>query len=256
MGQTKQGDRIGKIRVVGHDTLELFARFQRSTGFEQQAGQPVSKIVEGGTEEYGAAELLDRFVQGSRFGVRLAKGGVLIGQTGGDPPREPAFTSDIADTRRLKRLGRVLVAAHVVQHDSPMQVGLDIARVDGQRLLEFVEGAIPLPEESEGQTQELMDVGEPASLRQELFQEVDRAVVVLDRKTFPRLQQQVVWADVHKYKITRLLAAQDLPEILDGLDQAVPQRNQGRPPQQRACHGDVGLPHLGIILGQRAEFDG
>ena len=159
---------------------------------------PVSQIGEPRAQPDRAPILVDRFMQRTGLGIGIAQRGVLIGQPAGHRPGEPAVGRVIGGPGGPKRFGGFLAPPQLVQDDPAVQVGLHVPRVDLQGPLEFLEGAFPLPEEGKGEPEKLMGIGESAALRQQLLQEMHRAVVILHRKAIARLRQQVLGTHMHK----------------------------------------------------------
>ena len=108
--------------------------------------------------------------------------------------------------RRPKRRFGFVALAQLAEENPAMDVRLDVARIESEGPLELGEGPLALTQQGERKPEQMVGVCKAAPRSEQLFQEVDRAVIVLHRKALARLGKQMIRADLHPLKITAVSA--------------------------------------------------
>ena len=101
VGESERGLGVDEIGSRVDHILERLARFQRPARLEHQTRHAIAEIVEAGAELERAGVLLDGFAQRTRFRIRVAQLGVLVGELGGDRGGSPSAEGEtLAAARR------------------------------------------------------------------------------------------------------------------------------------------------------------
>jgi len=91
------------------------------------------------------------------FGIRLGQIGVAIGELGHDVRRQSRFRWHVAHRCLAERFLALVRPAQFTEHQAPVNVGLDVPRVEPQRLLEVPQCQLRSPQQRLAQAQQVLD---------------------------------------------------------------------------------------------------
>ena len=160
--------------------------------------------MEAGAQLEGSLILFDGQVVGSRGDVQVAHGGVGIRDPGRD--RRGEFARGLALVLRglLEGFARFLVAAQLVEGESPVDQGLDVSRIHFQRPVELLERRFRLTQEAQAQPGVVPDVGKARLLLQDAAEKLERQAVI---PALERLQTLLLHLGDERFHATRKLGS-------------------------------------------------
>jgi len=79
-----------------------------------------------------------------------------------------------------------------------MDVGFDVAWIELEGPLEMSQGALGLTQQREGKSEQVVSIGELLAAVDDVLQQVDGAVIILEREALPRLVDQRFVTDARK----------------------------------------------------------
>ena len=150
-----------------------------------------------GAQLEGPLVLLDGVRQIVGLGIGSAKFRVLVGQLRGIQHRHPAPDLPTRLAGRSERILCLPLLPELGEHDAPVDVRLDVLRVPGQCLVERVERPVRLLHQLIGESDEVVHVREGPALLDQLLEQMDGAVVVLEREPLLGNLKLLCAANVH-----------------------------------------------------------
>ncbi len=122
---------------------------------------------------------------------------MMIGEAGRDMDREPGRLRDVMGRRMAERVLGLVGPAQIVEQDPAVDVGLDVTRVELERPPELLQRPLRLPQHGIAETEEVVAIGEAATRLHDLQEQVDRAVVILQREALAGPIDQRFITDAH-----------------------------------------------------------
>ncbi len=93
---------------------------------------------------------------------------------------------------------RLFFAAQLVQDERAMNQRLDVVGIEREGAIELLQRLVGLAGEGVGQTKQMVRVRKGAAGRDDLLEEMNRAVIVLQLKALVSLLDQMLGTDVHE----------------------------------------------------------
>src|SRR5712691_7824067 len=93
---------------------------------------------------------------------------------------------------------RLFFATQLVQHERAMNQRLDVIGVERESTIELLQCLVRLAGEGVGQAEQMVRVRKGAAGRDDLLEEMYRAVIVLQLKALVSLLDQMLGTDVHE----------------------------------------------------------
>ena len=135
VGETEGRLGIAEQWLRRDDSLQFLPGFQRAARFEEQAGQPVSKIVKVGPEANRSLVLGNGLVGVTDFRVGIAKAGMKVREAGRHRPRIAPRTDVPERSCPLERRIRLRRPAQLRQRHPAVDQRIDVPRVDLEALI-------------------------------------------------------------------------------------------------------------------------